>query len=53
MTDKEKKKPVKMEDVQAKADEKSCPVQRSMVFIEEFLAEPMCGEMLPLLYGNL
>jgi len=43
----EKKKPVKMEDVQAKADEKACPVQRSLVFIEEFLAEPMCGKCFP------
>ena len=26
---------VKMEDVQAKADAKKCPVQRSLVFVEE------------------
>lgn len=48
----EKKKPVKMEDVQAKADEKSCPVQRSLVFIEEFLAEPMCGRCFPCSMGS-
>lgn len=47
----EKKKPVKMEDVQAKADEKTCPVQRSLVFIEEFLAEPMCGRCFPCSMG--
>ena len=47
----EKKKPVKMEDVQAKADEKSCPVQRSLVFIDEFLAEPMCGRCFPCSMG--
>ena len=52
MTEKEKKKPVKMEDVQAKADEKSCPVQRSLVFIEEFLAEPMCGRCFPCSMGS-
>lgn len=50
--DQEKKKPVKMEDVQAKADEKSCPVQRSLVFIEEFLAEPMCGKCFPCSMGS-
>lgn len=50
--DQEKKKPVKMEDVQAKADEKSCPVQRSLVFIEEFLAEPMCGKCFPCAMGS-
>jgi ferredoxin len=48
----EKKKPVKMEDVQAKADEKNCPVQRSLVFIEEFLAEPMCGRCFPCSMGS-
>jgi NAD-dependent dihydropyrimidine dehydrogenase PreA subunit len=46
------KKPVKMEDVQAKADEKSCPVQRSLVFIDEFLAEPMCGKCFPCSMGS-
>lgn len=48
----EKKKPVKMEDVKAKADEKKCPVQRSLAFIEEFLAEPMCGRCFPCSMGT-
>jgi len=48
----EKKKPVKMEDVQAKADEKSCPVQRSLAFIEEFLVEAMCGRCFPCSMGS-
>ncbi|GBE40415.1 NADP-reducing hydrogenase subunit HndC [bacterium BMS3Bbin09] len=52
MTEKDKKNPVKMEDVQAKADEKNCPVQRSLVFIEEFLAEPMCGKCFPCAMGS-
>lgn len=52
MTEKEKKKPVKMEDVQAKADLKNCPVQRSIVYIEEFLAEPMCGRCFPCSMGT-
>lgn len=52
MTEKEKKKIVKMEDVQAKADEKKCPVQRSLTFVEEFLAEPMCGRCFPCSMGS-
>jgi len=48
----EKKTPVKMEDVQAKADVKSCPVQKSLTFVEEFLAEPMCGRCFPCSMGS-
>jgi NAD-dependent dihydropyrimidine dehydrogenase PreA subunit len=48
----EKKKQVKMKDVQAIADEKNCPVQRSLVFVEEFLAEPMCGRCFPCSMGS-
>jgi ferredoxin len=45
-------KQVKMEDVQARADEKSCPVQQSLVFIDEFLAGPMCGRCFPCSMGS-
>ena len=48
----EKKKKVTMKDVQAVADEKSCPVQRSLVYIEEFFAEPMCGRCFPCSMGS-
>jgi ferredoxin len=51
MTDKEKT-PVKMKDVLAKAEEKKCPVQQSLVFIEEFLSEPMCGRCFPCSMGS-
>jgi len=51
MTEKETTQ-VKMEDVQAKADEKKCPVQRSLVFVEEFLAGPMCGKCFPCSMGS-
>lgn len=51
MTEKEKKE-VKMKDVQAMADEKQCPVQRSLLFIEEFLAGPMCGRCFPCSMGT-
>ncbi len=48
----EKKKPVKMEDVKAKADEKQCAAQKALTFIEEFLAEPMCGRCFPCSMGT-
>ncbi|HBH62773.1 MAG TPA: hypothetical protein DDX85_13760 [Nitrospiraceae bacterium] len=51
MTEKETTQ-VKMEDVQAKADEKTCPVQRALVFVEEFLAGPMCGKCFPCSMGS-
>ncbi|UCD35719.1 MAG: 4Fe-4S dicluster domain-containing protein [Nitrospiraceae bacterium] len=43
---------VKMEDVRAKADEKRCPVQKSLVFVEEFLDGPMCGKCFPCSMGS-
>ncbi len=48
----EKKKPVKMEDVKAKADEKNCSIQKALTFVEEFLAEPMCGKCFPCSMGS-
>lgn len=51
MTEKETTQ-VKMEDVQARADEKKCPVQKSLTFMEEFLAGPMCGKCFPCSMGS-
>ena len=48
----EKKKPVKMEDVKEKADEKNCAAQKALTFVEEFLAEPMCGRCFPCSMGT-
>ncbi len=44
--------PVKMEDVKASADERKCPVQRSLTFVKEFLAAPMCGKCFPCSMGS-
>jgi len=52
MSQEDTKKQVKMEDVKAKADEKRCPVQRCLTFIEEFLANPMCGRCFPCSMGS-
>lgn len=45
-------KEIKMKDVRAKAEEKKCPVQKSLVFMEEFLAGPMCGKCFPCSLGS-
>lgn len=50
--DKKETKPITMKDVKAKAEERKCPVQQSLVFIEEFLAEPMCGKCFPCSMGS-
>lgn len=47
-----KEKPVTMKDVLAKAEEKKCAAQQALVFIEEFLAEPMCGRCFPCSFGS-
>ncbi len=53
MTEKEsKEKGMKMEDVRAKADGKKCPAQKCLTFVEEFLAEPMCGKCFPCSMGS-
>jgi len=43
---------IRMEDVKAKAEERRCPLQKAIVFIEEFLNEPLCGECLPCTLGS-
>jgi NAD-dependent dihydropyrimidine dehydrogenase PreA subunit len=48
----EKKKEIKMDDVRARADENKCPVQKSMVFVNEFLSGPMCGRCFPCAFGS-
>lgn len=42
----------KLEDIKKEADEKKCPVQKSLYFIEEFLAGPMCGKCFPCSFGS-
>ncbi|MEF9438271.1 MAG: hypothetical protein L0922_05880 [Candidatus Mariimomonas ferrooxydans] len=48
----EKKKGIKMDDVRAKAEERKCPVQKTLVFVEEFLSGPMCGKCFPCSLGS-
>lgn len=52
MTEDNKEKTVTMKDVQARAEEKKCAAQQALVFVEEFLAEPMCGRCFPCSFGS-
>jgi NAD-dependent dihydropyrimidine dehydrogenase PreA subunit len=52
MSEEKKPTPITMKEVQAKAEEKKCPLQQTLVFIEEFLAEPMCGRCFPCSFGS-
>lgn len=49
MTEQKEKK---VEDIKKEADQKNCPVQRSLYFIDEFLAGPMCGKCFPCSFGS-
>ncbi len=42
----------KLEDIKKEAEEKACPVQRTLYYIEEFLAGPMCGKCYPCALGT-
>jgi ferredoxin len=42
----------KLEDIRREAEEKTCPVQRVLYFIEEFIAGPMCSKCYPCSLGT-
>jgi NADP-reducing hydrogenase subunit HndC len=42
----------KLEDIRKEAEEKGCPVQRILYFMDEFIAGPMCGKCLPCSLGT-
>src|SRR5512140_1432635 len=41
-----------MKDVLAASEKAKCPVQKSQIFVEEFLSEPMCGKCHPCSLGS-
>lgn len=45
------RKEVRVEDIKNEAEEKRCPVQKTMYYIEQFLADPMCGKCFPCSFG--
>ena len=42
----------KLEDIKKEAEERACPVQRTLYFIEEFIAGPMCSKCYPCSLGT-
>lgn len=42
----------KLEDIKKEAEQRACPVQRSLYFIGEFIAGPMCGKCYPCALGT-
>ncbi len=41
-----------LEEIKKEAEEKACPVQRSLYLVEEFIAGPMCGRCYPCALGT-
>lgn len=41
-----------VEDIRKEAEEKACPVQRTLYFIQEFIAGPMCSKCYPCSLGT-
>ncbi len=42
----------KLEDIRKESEGKLCPVQKSLYFVSEFLAGPMCGKCYPCALGT-
>lgn len=49
MTEQKEKK---VEDIKKEAEARKCPVNKSLYYIEEFLAGPMCGRCFPCSLGS-
>lgn len=45
-------KELKVEDIKRLAEGRKCPVQKSLYYMKEFLAGPMCGRCLPCSLGS-
>ena len=45
-------KELKVEDIKKEAEEKRCPVQKALYYIEKFLSDPMCGKCFPCSIGT-
>ncbi|MFZ6017760.1 MAG: NADH-ubiquinone oxidoreductase-F iron-sulfur binding region domain-containing protein [Nitrospirota bacterium] len=45
-------KELKVEDIKREAEEKHCPVQKTLYYIEKFLSDPMCGKCFPCAFGT-
>lgn len=45
-------KEIKTEEIKKAAEEKKCPVQKALFYIEGFLDGPMCGKCFPCAFGT-
>ena len=45
-------KELKVEDIKKEAENKRCPVQKALFYIEKFLSDPMCGKCFPCSIGT-
>jgi len=52
MSDHKEHKELKVDDIKKEAEEKRCPVQKTMYYIEKFLSELMCGKCFPCSIGT-
>lgn len=41
-----------LEEIRKEAEQKGCPVQRTLYFVNEFIAGPMCGKCYPCAFGT-
>lgn len=48
----EEKEQIKVEDIRAEAETKTCPVQKALYYINGFLTGPMCGKCFPCSIGS-
>jgi NAD-dependent dihydropyrimidine dehydrogenase PreA subunit len=42
----------KLDDIRKEAEEKACPVQRVLYFLDEFISGPMCSRCFPCSFGT-
>jgi ferredoxin len=42
----------KVEEIKKEAEQKRCPVNRALYYMDEFLAGPMCGRCMPCSFGS-
>src|SRR4030042_3544640 len=45
-------KELKVEDIKTEAEEKRCPVQKSLYYVSKFLSDIMCGKCFPCALGT-
>jgi len=45
-------KELKLEEIRKEAEERHCPVQSALYYLEKFLSDPMCGKCFPCSFGT-